>query len=276
MVFTAGCSEAPPPRTTVATTCPDGASAPGLSGLSLLEPAAEGGRAATLDCLIFVADQTWTEATLKYGEAHFRWHAFAVLDGRRAAESIVQPAGALYWSEARDAVKWLGMVMSHDAWRAEDAYGCPLAPEALRPAIEAARPDPLSEMCERLTRLQPDPSDSAAIAAMAPFHGACPDRERYGLRSLQLLPARMAVRAQGDRIAFGCLLDDVRVAMESDSIPLPDQLAIFMAARRLDLLAPGEWEALTARIEGGVDAEAVAYWYAEAEAVEEREYAGVN
>jgi hypothetical protein len=276
MVLTAGCSEAPPPRPTATTTCPDGSIAPGLSGLSLLDPEAEGGRAATLECLIFIADQTWAKAPLEYGEAHFRWHAFAVLDERRTAEGLVEAAGALYWSQAQDAVRWLGMVMGHGAWRAEDDYGCPVAPEALGPALEAARPDPLSDMCERLTRLQPDPSDPAAMAAAAPFVGACPDRERYGLKRLQLLPARAAVKAHGDQVAFGCLLDDVRGALDSDAIPLPDQLAIFMAARRLGLLAPGEWETVTARIENGVDPENLPYWYAEAEAAAEREYAAVN
>lgn len=276
IVLTAGCTEALQPGPTATTTCPDGSIAPGLSGLSLLGPEAEGDRAAMLDCLIFVADQTWAEAPLEYSEAHFRWHAFAVLDERRTAESLVEAAGALYWSQAQDAVRWLGMIMGHGAWRAEDAYGCPVAPEVLGPALEAARPDPLSDMCERLARLQPAPSDPAAMAAAAPFHGACPYRERYGLNRLQLVPARAAVRAQGDRIAFGCLLDDVRVALDSETTPLPDQLAIFMAARQLGLLAPGEWEAVTARIENGVDAENLAYWYAEAEAAAEREYAGVN
>jgi len=276
VVFIAGCSEAPSSRTVVTPTCPDGATAPGLSGLSLHDPAEEDRRAAMLDCLIFIADQTWAQAPLEYGGAHFRWHAFAVLDERRTAESLVEPAGVLYWSEAQDAVRWLAMVMGKPAWRAEDAYDCPLAPARLTPALEAARPDWLSRMCENLARLRPDPHDAEAMIAVVPFTGQCPSSESFGLRTLQLLPARLAVKADGDLTAFICLLDEARLAVDHRTIPLPGQLAVFIAARRLGLLDPAEWERVTAMVEAGVDDEDLEYWFEEARTIAATEYAALE
>ncbi|MCP2671919.1 hypothetical protein NHF40_13360 [Maricaulaceae bacterium EIL42A08] len=219
-----------------------------LGGFALRDPSREEGREAILACLIAHADAVLDQRPADYGEAHMRWHAYAVLDGRQPAQTLSVPAARLSQSEVAEAAAWIDQFHGVGTGATLDAYGCRVVPEEVMPAFLQAKPDTVSQLCDQLRQQAPASDDRRALHQIAHFEG-CPEVDAPGRPELKMLPARLAAQVDGNRIAFSCLLDNARRPLSSTYIPVGDPLIVLAAGHSAGMLEAGEWADVIRRVD---------------------------
>ena len=216
-----------------------------LHGLQIPALPSNAARQAHADCLIALADAQAADPTQSYLRLHLNWHVYAILNGDRDQPRWPQD-GRFTQSHLTQAQAWLGALFDRPDWRQPDAYGCVRPDPQLAPIWRDTPTDAASELCARLQREQPDPSDPDALSVSAPFDGSCPDANAPGSPDILLLPATLAAERTGDERALSCLLAHVMNFGPTERYLLPDQIAILLLARQHGLLSDEDWDAIRA------------------------------
>lgn len=218
-----------------------------LSGFALRNPSDQARAQETLSCLIAHADAVLEDTPTHYGEAHMRWHAYAVLEGQRSEHTLAAPARLLSRSEVAEAAAWIDLFFEVGNGARLDPYGCRRVPAGLSTAYEHAKPDTVSDLCDRLKRQQPDPGDVNALSELAPFH-ACPAADAPGHEAIKMLPARLAASIDGDEAAFACLLDHARPELDNGRAPIGEAMVVIAAGYLRGDVSEAEWQRLEAAL----------------------------